>query len=242
MRSKPTSLRERNAIGSRTLVVSFMLLSFAMSALILRQAHETFAGRPLESISGQSARTKKKTVWSATSSGGPPTREGGNDDDYEDDNESEADDNIIVDEEEDYEKDGPWVAPLLCYPNSGSSYTLVNTLALTNRTTATVHSMPKPTVAVRPDYAIPFLAKPHMKNPGLVLTKYVMQNLLPSGSPSACVSSLTNVASVPCPEELIAAGTASTVLPRLLPESSTGHVVRGSGMSMGLKSSKSSST
>jgi hypothetical protein len=78
--------------------------------------------------------------------------------------------------DEDFEKDGPWVALLLSYPNSGTTYTIVNTMKLTKRTTATVYAIEVPkneTVAVRPEYSSPTLHNPSLKSPGLVLTKYV---------------------------------------------------------------------
>jgi hypothetical protein len=79
---------------------------------------------------------------------------------------------------EDYEKDGPWVAQLLSYPNSGTSYTLINTRRLTNLTTATSsgQEVPPPPVPLRADlgYASPYLVRPEWKIPGLVLTKYVL--------------------------------------------------------------------
>lgn len=85
-------------------------------------------------------------------------------------------------EEHDHRKkeeddDGPWVAQLLSYPNSGTSYTLMNTWLLANRTTATGKggADPHDRLALRPDkgYGAPYVARPDLlpHSKGLVLTK-----------------------------------------------------------------------
>jgi hypothetical protein len=78
---------------------------------------------------------------------------------------------------EDNHKNGPWVAQLLAYPSSGTSYTLFNTRRLNNLTTATAsgQEVPSPPIPLRADlgYSSPYLVRPDLKIPGLVLTKYV---------------------------------------------------------------------
>jgi Sulfotransferase domain len=73
--------------------------------------------------------------------------------------------------------DGPWVAQLLSYPNSGTSYTQLNTRSLTNRTTATTtgHDDPERRQPLRPDmgYNAPYVVRPDLlpESGGFVLTK-----------------------------------------------------------------------
>jgi hypothetical protein len=78
---------------------------------------------------------------------------------------------------ENSKKDGPWVAQLLSYPNSGTSYTHHNTRFLTNRTTATTSGDvdPESRRPLRPDtpYRAPYVVRPDLLPPtgGLVLTR-----------------------------------------------------------------------
>jgi hypothetical protein len=79
--------------------------------------------------------------------------------------------------DENSNKDGPWVAQLLSYPNSGTSYTHHNTRFLSNRTTATTSGDvdPESRIPLRPDtpYRAPYVVRPDLLPPtgGLVLTR-----------------------------------------------------------------------
>ncbi|GKY99029.1 hypothetical protein MPSEU_000858600 [Mayamaea pseudoterrestris] len=65
------------------------------------------------------------------------------------------------------------VAWLLSYPNSGTSYTILNTEQMTNASTATNHGQEAPErIPLRPDVSKgPFVHRPSMTLPQLVLTK-----------------------------------------------------------------------
>jgi hypothetical protein len=65
-----------------------------------------------------------------------------------------------------------YVVWLLSFPNSGTSYTIMNTHHITNMTAATNHGQEvKSLIRVRPDIPSPFLLMPELPMPRLVLTK-----------------------------------------------------------------------
>ena len=71
-------------------------------------------------------------------------------------------------------RQGPWIAQLLSFPSSGESYTIQNTWAMTNTTTASTavqQLVLEDRVSLRPELSqVPFVDRPDLRTPDLVLT------------------------------------------------------------------------